>query len=95
MNRREKIIQDALIEATKKKTAEMAVTIYNAALILTLRKEFGFGEQRLLRVLQGIEKESTPVFTGMIGWEDYRNYVEELTGVNIIRPELEDYSDES
>lgn len=83
MNRRDKQLQDELIEKAKAQTTNMAVNVMLSATMVMLKKEFGFGQQRLERAMLSLEKEIEPIGQGMIGWKDFRSYAEEFTGVNL------------
>lgn len=66
----------------------MANCCCHAAIVMVLRREFRFGEKRLIKVLEGMAKELEPIGNGMIGWRDYLEYVKDTVGVNIVEPEL-------
>ena len=51
MNRRDKQLQDELIEKAKAQTTNMAVSVMLSATMVMLKKEFGFGQQRLERAM--------------------------------------------
>lgn len=58
-------------------------TLIMSFFLSALRKEFGFGHDRLMRLLQAAEKEASFVESGMIGINDYIESVEESTGIII------------
>ena len=79
MNRLEKIQKEKEVMAAKKLTFD----IMTSALIIALHDEMGFGIQRLERVMLRMAKESDYMYSGMIGWMDYKEYAEEKTGMNL------------
>ena len=79
MSRREEYLRQKAIQ----KAINMTTDIILSGLTVALKKEFGFGQERISRVLQAVENEITPIGRGMIGFEDYKAYAEELTKVSI------------
>lgn len=79
MSRRDEYLQKQRIQ----KSINMATDTILSTLTVVLKKEFGFGQERIQRVLQGIEKEVEPIGSGMIGYEVYKQYAEAFTGVSI------------
>ena len=79
MSRREEYLREKAIQ----KSINMTTNIILSGLTVTLKKEYGFGQDRISRVLQGLENEIAPIGSGMIGYEDYKAYAEEFTKVSI------------
>ena len=79
MSRRDEYLQKIRIQ----KSINMATDTILSALTVTLKKEYGFGQERIQKVLKGIEKEVSPIGSGMIGYEDYKEYARDFTGVSI------------
>ena len=79
MSRRDEYLQKVRIQ----KSINMATDTILSALTVTLKKEYGFGQERIQRVLQGITNEVAPIGSGMIGYEDYKAYAEDFTGVGL------------
>ena len=79
MSRREEYLRKQAIQ----KSINMTTDIILSGLTVALKKEFGFGKERISRVLQAVENEITPIGRGMIGFEDYKVYAEEFTKVSI------------
>lgn len=86
MNRMEQI----QVEKEKKRYAKLCTKRASDSLqlvfIVALYKAFGFRKQRLLRAFDAITKEAEILASGMIGFDDYKAYAEELTGIT-----FEDY----
>ena len=68
-----------------KKAVETAVDSYLAATAMMLKKEFGFGKERIQRALSSIESEVEGMGKGYIGLDDYLELVKERTGIEIKR----------
>ena len=79
MSRREEYLRQKAIQ----KAINMTTDIILSGLTVALKKEFGFGQERIQRALKAIEKEIAPIGSGMIGYDDYREYAEEYTKVSI------------
>ena len=79
MSRRDEYLQRVRIQ----KSINMATDTILSALTVTLKKEYGFGQERIQRVLKGIETEVVPIGSGMIGYDDYKEYAKDFTGVSI------------
>ena len=81
MSRRDEFLKELAI----KRARDMNMEIILSAVAVTLKKEYGFGQNRIARVLQGIETEVLPIGSGMIDYETYKEYAESFTGVSIGR----------
>lgn len=79
MNRREKI----QVEIEKKMISKRTMETYMVASMVALKKEFGFGVSRIQRYLSKLTEEVEIMASGMIGFEDYKSYTEEFTGVKL------------
>ena len=79
MSRRDEFLKELAI----KRARDMNMKIILSAVAVTLKKEYGFGQERIQRVLKGIETEVIPIGSGMIGYDDYKEYAESFTGVSI------------
>lgn len=79
MNRRDK----QLMEAYAVKVATLSVQKWELATVMGMHKEFGFGEERLKRMIKAIEKEVESITSGWIGFETYKEYVYEQTGFKL------------
>ena len=80
MSRRDEYLKQKAIQ----KSANMATDIILSSLTVVLKKEFKFGQEQIKRVLKGIENEVTPIGRGMIGYDYYKEYAEDFTGVSIV-----------
>lgn len=49
----------------------------------TVRDEFGFGEKRMQRLINRIEKKATCLIGNMATWEDFREMIKEETGIEV------------
>lgn len=49
----------------------------------TVRDEFGFGEKRMQRLINRIEKKATCLIGNMATWEDFREMIKEETGIKV------------
>ena len=79
MSRRSEYLQrQALNRAVK-----MTMDIILSSMTVALKKEFGFGQGRIEKALKAVEAEITPIGTGMIGYDQYKEYAEDFTGVRI------------
>lgn len=85
MNRRDKQLQEQLMQKTKKQTTEIVVSSYLSTMTVVLKKEFGFGKNRTEKLIESMMKEFKSLSSGMIGYEDYMKYVEETTKVNLTK----------
>ena len=79
MNRQEKI----QVEREKQAISKRSVDTCLLTMLVGLHKEYGFGKKRLGRTLEAIMKEAEIMASGMIGFEDYKSYAEELTKVKL------------
>lgn len=84
MSRREEFLR----KQAMKRSVNMTINIMLSGLTVALKKEYGFGQERIKRVLKALESEIEPIGKGMIGHDDYKAYAEEFTGVSI-----KDYTD--
>lgn len=74
---------DYLREIERRKDAQRTQTLVMCFMLSALKKEFGFGHDRLMRVLNGASEEAGYIDSGMIGWREYIQSVQELTGIVI------------
>lgn len=49
----------------------------------TVRDEFGFGEKRMQRLINRMEKKATCLIGDMATWEDFRETIKEETGIEV------------
>lgn len=49
----------------------------------TVRDEFGFGEKRMQRLINRMEKKATCLIGNMATWEDFREMIKEETGIEV------------
>lgn len=49
----------------------------------TVRDEFGFGEKRMQRLINRMEKKATCLIGNMATWEDFRETIKEETGIEV------------
>lgn len=49
----------------------------------TVRDELGFGEKRMQRLINRIEKKATCLIGNMATWEDFREMIKEETGIEV------------
>lgn len=49
----------------------------------TVRDEFGFGEKRMQRLINRMEKKATCLTGDMATWEDFRETIKEETGIEV------------
>lgn len=49
----------------------------------TVRDEFGFGEKRMQRLIERMEKKATCLIGDMATWEDFRQTIKEETGIEV------------
>lgn len=49
----------------------------------TVRDEFGFGEKRMQRLINRMEKKATCLIRDMATWEDFRETIKEETGIEV------------
>lgn len=49
----------------------------------TVRDELGFGEKRMKRLINRIEKKATCLIGNMATWEDFREMIKEETGIEV------------
>lgn len=70
-----------------RKAVNTAIDAYVAATAMMLKKEFGFGKERIQRALASIESEVEGMGKGYIGLDDYLELVKEQTGIEIKRTE--------
>ena len=89
MSRRDKYIHELEINKASKNAIQTTLDSYLSATIVALKKEYGFGKTRIMRVLKAIENELEPVGSGMVGLDLYKEYAKEFTGVDI--KEVTDY----
>lgn len=49
----------------------------------TVRDEFGFGEKRMQRLINRMEKKATCLIGDMATWEDFRETIKEEMGIEV------------
>lgn len=49
----------------------------------TVRDEFGFGEKRMQRLINRMEKKATCLIGDMAKWEDFRETIKEEMGIEV------------
>lgn len=49
----------------------------------TVRDEFGFGEKRMQRLINRMEKKATCLIGNMATWEDFRETIKKETGIEV------------
>lgn len=70
----------------EKATEQIKMNTLDTVLLLTLhtiRDEFGFGEKRLQRLLDKMEKRASCLIGDMATWEDFRKVIQEETGIEV------------
>lgn len=70
-------------EMQREKDFQLTRTLVMSFFLSTLNKEFGFGNKRLMKLLELAEKEASFIECGMISVEDYIQSVRERTGIVI------------
>lgn len=62
---------------------EQAINHYLKTLLLTLHDDFGFGQKRLEKVLDGMQNRAKDVRNGLISTEDIENVLEKEANLNL------------
>ena len=81
MNRREKEQVEIEKERYASKRVKIAVDKLYLIMMSVLHDEFGFGQQRLMKLLNAMTLESEVQASAMIDDKNYKASVEEKTGV--------------
>lgn len=70
----------------EKESEVIKMTTIDTILLLalsTVRDEFGFGEKRMQRLINRMEKKATCLIGDMATWEDFRETIKEETGIEV------------
>lgn len=77
-----KMTQAELDEATRVIKRKCIENVY-AIVFMTIRDEFGFGKERLLRLFDRLNSRSASMIEEMIEIDEYRKQLETETGIKI------------